>query len=208
VLQIENFETKWTVQRRCWSLRRGMEITSEGLVLGAGTVLARMARKAAGPRALLLDGEEERILALLSVACWRSIPASINGKLRKASDLWNRDEHADLPPFDNQEQAFRLFATNDVLEAGPSPRTLMKALGLDPEPLDLLQKYNPDQPRVPAGSGPESGRWSSGDGSSAPRQSGRRHDVGCEPNRRRAGRAICASFSNTDPYPETFSKNC
>jgi hypothetical protein len=118
-----------------------MEITSEGLVLGAGTVLARMARNAAGRPALLLDGEEERILALHSVACWRSIPASIIGKLRKASDLWNRDEHAGRPPFDNQEQAFRLFGTNDVLEAGPSPRTLMKALGLDPEPLDLLQKY-------------------------------------------------------------------
>ena len=40
----------------------------------------------------------------------------------------------------------------------------MKGLGFDPAPLDLLEKYNPDQPRVPAGSGRESGQWTSSDG--------------------------------------------
>ena len=39
----------------------------------------------------------------------------------------------------------------------------MKELGLDPTALGL-RKYDPDQPRVPAGNGRESGRW--GDGTS------------------------------------------
>src|ERR1019366_3146442 len=42
----------------------------------------------------------------------------------------------------------------------------MEALGLDPAQLDLAQSYNPDQPRVPAGNGLESGRWTSGDNNS------------------------------------------
>jgi hypothetical protein len=37
----------------------------------------------------------------------------------------------------------------------------MKAQGFDPAPLALL-KYNPNQPRVPAGSGRASGEWTSG----------------------------------------------
>ena len=47
-----------------------------------------------------------------------------------------------------------------------TPRALMKGLGLDPAALDALEKYNPDQPRVPAGSGRASGRWGSGGGAS------------------------------------------
>jgi len=39
----------------------------------------------------------------------------------------------------------------------------MTALDLDPSPLSLL-KYNPDQPRVPAGNGRASGQWSGGGG--------------------------------------------
>jgi len=42
-------------------------------------------------------------------------------------------------------------------------RALMKGLGLDPA---ALEKYNPHQPRVPAGSGRASGRWGSGGGAS------------------------------------------
>jgi len=42
------------------------------------------------------------------------------------------------------------------------PRALMKALGF--ESADRLIKYDPDQPRVPAGSGRESGRWASSEG--------------------------------------------
>ncbi|MGH6822486.1 MAG: hypothetical protein ACREC4_03180 [Methylocella sp.] len=47
------------------------------------------------------------------------------------------------------------------LEKGLEPRDLMNALGF-PRAARDLEKYNPDQPRVPAGSGRESGEWTSG----------------------------------------------
>lgn len=75
---------------------------------------------------------------------------------------------ARLPPF-TVDQAFSLFAADELLKIGLSPRALMKGLGFDPAPLDALEKYNPDQPRIPAGNGRASGRWgSAGDGGTVP----------------------------------------
>jgi hypothetical protein len=51
----------------------------------------------------------------------------------------------------------RLFVAEELLESGVTPTELMKAQGFDP----TLLKFNPDQLRVPAGSGRESGRWTS-----------------------------------------------
>jgi hypothetical protein len=62
-----------------------------------------------------------------------------------------------LPTIDEMG-AYRLFLAGVALEKGVEPRDLMKALGF---PRDL-EKYNPDQPRVPAGTGRESGQWTSG----------------------------------------------
>ncbi|MGH6836098.1 MAG: hypothetical protein ACREC9_11220, partial [Methylocella sp.] len=54
---------------------------------------------------------------------------------------------------------------DELIEAGVAPQALLKAHGFDPAPLDLLKaNFNPDQPRVPAGSGRESGEWSGGAG--------------------------------------------
>jgi hypothetical protein len=62
---------------------------------------------------------------------------------------------------------------DELIEAGVAPAALMKAQGFDPAPLALL-KYSPEQPRVPAGSGRESGQWTSGDSAavSAPSAAG------------------------------------
>ncbi|MFZ0494274.1 MAG: hypothetical protein WBE80_08595 [Methylocella sp.] len=49
----------------------------------------------------------------------------------------------------------RLFLAEECLAAGATPAELMQAQGFDPAPLALL-KYDPEQPRVPAGSGPTS----------------------------------------------------
>ncbi len=52
---------------------------------------------------------------------------------------------------------------DEFIEAGATPAALMTAQGFDPAPLALLKaNFNPDQPRVPAGSGRESGEWSGG----------------------------------------------
>jgi hypothetical protein len=177
MLDIDKLEAKWTVQVSSRPLKHRPEITEEGLVLGAGTMLASVARDATGIFKLVLDGEEERIVALLSIACGQNLPASVITGLRKASDCWSRDDkclahvhlsQAGLPAFDDLEHAFRLFAVNELLEAGFSPRMLMRALGLDPAPLEDLKKYNSDQPRVPAGNGRESGQWTYAGGGREP----------------------------------------
>ncbi|MGB6176285.1 MAG: hypothetical protein WBF43_08090 [Methylocella sp.] len=52
---------------------------------------------------------------------------------------------------------------DELIEAGATPRTLMKAQGFDPAPLALLKaNFNQAQPRWAAGSGRDSGRWSGG----------------------------------------------
>jgi hypothetical protein len=64
-----------------------------------------------------------------------------------------------------EDAAYRLSLAAKLIDAGVAPRDLARELGFD-LPAGLL-KYNPDQPRVPAGSGKESGEWtSSGDAAS------------------------------------------
>jgi hypothetical protein len=160
-LRLDDLEARFAA-RRAQGLRRNLEITDEGVLLGAGTLLAGLA----------LDGEEARILTVLSVAFACAVSPQILDILGKAIALWKGGEkfraqlhltYARLPPL-TEEQAFALCAADELLKEGMTPRALMKGLGLDPAALDALEKYNPDQPRVPAGNGSASGRWGSGGG--------------------------------------------
>jgi hypothetical protein len=48
----------------------------------------------------------------------------------------------------------RLFVADELVEAGATTETLMKAQGFDPAPLALLKaNFNPARPRWPAGAG-------------------------------------------------------
>ncbi len=94
--------------------------------------------------------------------------------MRKAAGLWSAGEkfraqlhltYARLPPL-TEEQAFALCAADELLKEGMTPRALMKGLGLDCTALDGFEKYNQDQPRVPASNGRASGQWGSGGGAS------------------------------------------
>jgi hypothetical protein len=57
----------------------------------------------------------------------------------------------------------RLDLADKLLSGGMPAGVLLKELDLEP-PETLACDYNPDQPRVPAGNGGESGRWTSGGG--------------------------------------------
>ncbi len=147
-----------------------VEMRERGLVLGAGTCLARMTGDATRPRGLEFAKDAERIVALLSIA-----GAPRNGIdsfqcIKAASDDWERGDkalanirlaQATLPRVVDAADAYRLFLAEELLDQGTSPRALMKALGFDTAALDLI-RYDPNQPRVPAGNGRESGRWGSG----------------------------------------------
>ena len=94
-------------------------------------------------------------------------------KICRAGEFWRAGEKAlaqihlaflGLPKIDETD-AYRLFLAGTALERGASPSELMKALGF-PRAARNIEKYNPDQPRVPAGSGRESGEWTTGDGAS------------------------------------------
>ncbi len=166
--QAQEHLQKWDARTRRQYPR--MEITGEGLMLGAGTVLAGMGRDERG-RARLALSDEPRALALLATAYERPVETYVVAKLRRACELWDDGEkalahihlaHVGLPHC-GSDQALRLFVADELLEAGVSPSALMKAQGFDPAPLDLLKAhFNPDQPRVPAGSGRDSGEWTSG----------------------------------------------
>jgi hypothetical protein len=167
---------------------RTLTITETGLTLGAGTVLARTTQGGRSHGAF--DGEEERVLALLAVAFGKSVPVHVIGNLRRAAEQWSRGDKclahihlafASLPQID-EDGAARLALADEALAMGVTPRAVLKALGLDSAPLDAL-KFDPSQPRVPAGSGRESGRWTSdgnGSGSSDPLWTGRSISAGEE----------------------------
>lgn len=162
-------------------LRRGafstvIEINDTGLVFGAGTVLGRMTRDKRGDASLDLDADSQRIFALLAAAYGRAVSSDICRHIESASEQWRRGDKAlanirlafaRLPRLETRADAFRLFHAENLLERGVSPRALMLAFGFDPEAVDLA-KYDPNQPRVPAGNGRQSGEWGDGGGASKP----------------------------------------
>jgi len=145
-----------------------MTLTGQGLVLGAGTLLAKLDGKS-----LPSEAEQERNWTLLSVAYGQVVPLAVLGSLRRVVKHWHSGDKClaaiqlaqmGLPDI-GEDAAYRLALAAELIGAGVTPRELARELGFDP-PAGLL-KYNPDQPRVPAGSGRESGEWtSSGDATS------------------------------------------
>ncbi|MEW6438708.1 MAG: hypothetical protein AB1508_16240 [Pseudomonadota bacterium] len=142
-------------------------IEDDGLRLGCGTVLVRMAVTRSGDACLAIDADQERLLALLSAAYARQMDPAVVKQIKRASAQWQRGEKASahielafarLPRLRSNEDAFRLFLAEDLLAQGMTPRSLTLRLGFDP----ALLKYNPDEPRVPAGGGRQSGWWTRG----------------------------------------------
>jgi hypothetical protein len=131
VEQPQELLQKWDARAR--RLYERMEITGEGLMLGAGTVLAGMAKDERGRPCLALD-DEPRVMALLVTAYEQPIEPYIVAKLRRACELWNVGEralahihlaHSNLPTWD-EKRALCLFVADELLEA-VTPTGLMKA---------------------------------------------------------------------------------
>jgi hypothetical protein len=181
----EQLRVAWHARERVVPISPLLNLTPEGLVLGAGTVIV----PADGPRRLQgLRGQEARVLALLSAGYGRAIAPSVLGNIERAAKAWREGDdclayihlaHTRLPTLqDPYEAAQRLFIVDGFMKAGTSPRAVFEACQFGAAYLDAVEKlYNPDQPRVPAGSGRTSGEWTdngetSGDDAARPGTAG------------------------------------
>jgi hypothetical protein len=184
-----------------------MVIKEAGLLLRADTILVPMGKAPSGAKTLAVEADQERLLTLLGVAYRRQVPTGLIKHIASASKQWQRGEKAlahihlafaGLPRLERNDDVYRLYLGGALLDDGLKPREMLKELGLDPA-LCLLAKYAPDQPRVPAGNGRESGRWTKeGDSASTADGADRRLQL--------AGDVIHVGVLVGDPYPALMVK--
>lgn len=169
-------------ERRVWrkSLKYGaihasLAFVDHRLELGAGTLLGWLAHYEGAEPFLAFEGGEERALALLSIAYQRPFTRRALDNLRRGARAWIEGEaclahihfaHGGIRSLDQpEEDAWRLELADRVLKSPRfTPRALMKAIGCE-APWDhefAKSNFNPDEARVPKGSGPQSGQWTSG----------------------------------------------
>ncbi|MGA2492026.1 MAG: hypothetical protein ABSF67_03645 [Roseiarcus sp.] len=165
---LETLRADWAARATHARVSALPEFAAGALTLGAGTQLAeaRADRRDAA-------AEGERAVALVSVALGRPLDASAATHVRRAlARARAGDAPLALTPLalagagrltEPHEDARRLFVADGLMKAGVSPSTIVAALGAPLTQSDLDRAYNPDQPRVPAGNGRESGQWTSGD---------------------------------------------
>jgi hypothetical protein len=167
------WQARWQARKSAVPIEAAMRFTPDGLVLGAGTVLAA-AEGSPGGKTIRLEGCEARLATLLSAAHLEPIAPGALNHIRKAAMHWSVGEtdraevHLALSRLARPEHpgraAQRLFLADGLLEAGVEPDAILKALNLDPSPMEALTKDYRTQPRVPEGSGRTSGEWTSGAG--------------------------------------------
>ncbi len=192
----ESFDEAFRARLAKAPLHRRLAFTDGGLTLGAGAVVAKMATDARGRSVgLALAGEEESILVPFAAAFGKAVSPHVLSNLSRASEHWSRGDkclahihlaHAGLPEID-AAGAYRLALCEQALALGYTPRAIYKALDLEPPP--PFGKFSADQPRVPAGSGSESGRWTSSAGGAAAVQEGRSVSPATSQGGARAGAA-------------------
>lgn len=115
----------------------------------------------------------ERLETLLAIA-FRRLSAHLMRHVIEAAEVSRRGDQAlaNLRPAlaglsrvpAAHDLPIRLAMTDTLLAKGMTAGDLLRALDLDASSGDALAKFDPNQPRVPAGSERESGRWTSGDG--------------------------------------------
>ena len=150
-----------------------MQFVGNRLEIGAGTVLARLVDDPKQGRVLDLAGRETRILALLAAAYQRPVSSQVLDYIRRAAKEWVRGDAClaqihlaltGLPRLEAPEEAaYRLFMAEGLMDEGTPPRDILRALDLDPAPIDRIDKiYYQAELRVPKGSGRPSGEWTIG----------------------------------------------
>ncbi len=155
----------WPLVKRREAFHPTPAWTTSGLALGMGTILAQTVR-----------GQEERVLALLSVAFDKAWPPSILDALTRAQGAWREGKIAEsamhialanFPRLVGEPSGYRLYVAACLLDrAFITPFDLMKIRDLDTSGIEALRKYSPDQPRVPGGAA-GGGQWTSDGGTAS-----------------------------------------
>ena len=157
---IETIERLWRTSYQNAPPARTLAANAEGVFLGA-TKLASQ-----------IEGNEERIHALVSYMAGVLAPASLGKTLAAAKDDYNSGEKARsamrlalaLPtPRTDEESCRKLHLAAGLIERGLlSPGGLLAIANLRDDSSDRQCKYSPDEPRVPAGNS-GGGQWTRGD---------------------------------------------
>lgn len=169
----------WRARERSVPISTSLTLSPDGLLLGAGTIIVA---SAALRRLQSLKGREAQVLALLSAAQGTPVGANVLGNIERAAKSWREGDdclahihltHSGLDlSREPRAAACRLFVADRVMREGVSADAVLQAVARLRAKTDPVAKdYNPDQPRVPAGSGRTSGQWtadaSDGDANSA-----------------------------------------
>lgn len=142
-----------------------MRFGRKGLVLGVGTVLAPVVDGENGT--ILIDGQVDRLQALLSAAYGRAPPAGAVGHVCRAAKCWNDGDagraelHLALTGLSKGvPNAKRLFLADALLRTGIEPSAILKALNIaESGDHPTCKLFNPGELRNPKGDGVESGEW-------------------------------------------------
>ena len=141
-----------------------MTFEGDALVLGAGTRLG-LAKRGMSLRKIRDEAfDEARVAALLAVAHGCEIAPSALTYICGALEKQREGETAlalvylalaNLPKLQRPaEAAWRLSAADGLLKDGMAPGSLLAALGIGSAASNRFERaYDPEQPRVPAGSG-------------------------------------------------------
>ncbi|MGB6175647.1 MAG: hypothetical protein WBF43_04760, partial [Methylocella sp.] len=134
------FEQDWREWGLGRPLHREMTFTQAGVVLGRGTLLAEFEKKGRAARGLAFDGEEARLLSLMTAAFAAPVAPHVVEKIRRAGELWRAGEKAlaqihlaflGLPKIDETD-AYRLYSRRDCPRKRRQPRRFDKGLGVSP----------------------------------------------------------------------------
>jgi len=93
----EHLEKAWLAEGRFRTTHRTLTFTDQGLELGNGTLLVKYIQDDWDRRSLDIDGQEERILALLSVAWDHPMPDGILQHFHSASRALAKGERYPWP---------------------------------------------------------------------------------------------------------------
>jgi len=152
----DRLEKAWADEGRYRDTHRTLTFTKRGLEIGNGTIVVKYSRDDWNRRVLHIDGQEERILALLSVAWDHPMPDGIIEHFHNASRAFSKGElslahihlaYIGLQPLEADEENLRLlFMAEGFLRAGVPGNEIRKAWGLG---WSNFRKFNPNH--YPAG---------------------------------------------------------